>query len=611
MARRSRKTDFGYAPEMEQDRGFYPIPDESGKNCESSVCCGKEQDRTDATSCAAGGSGIYSAGSMQNQADNTVAVFRAGLYARLSLESEANRERNTIENQMALLKSFVAGKKDLEAVQEYFDISKTGTDFDRPGFSKMMQDIREGRINCVIVKDLSRLGRNYVDAGNYIERVFPFFHVRFIAVNDNYDSANSNSGLMVGLSNIFNEHYSRDISRKIKSSERSSWKKGECVAGCLAYGLMKDPEDKHRIVPDPEVAGNVVKIFELFVQCGNYSEVARRMTEGGIICPKAYFTRKRTGTIPEDMDVKWIGTSVREILKNRYYIGDSVHGKTERFKFREKKCEIRPEEEWIITKNTHEAIVPEELFEQAQGIIAEIKAQFVESRSTGEQKAAYLNLLKDHIFCADCGRKMYLKKQKGVRPQYYCSGAEGYKKLCTSGHYIMLEDVENAVMKVIHTHIVVCLENLKMLRRINQRQESIRAFDGIAREISHLNAELEKPKKHRQDLYDDYASHLIDVEQYREYVEKDRQAENRIMEKRSELVTCQKTYDRNYRVNDEWEQIIEAYRNKRKLTREIAEAFVERVEVQKDQTLEIRLKYDDIFEDLAESMEKRGAINGE
>ncbi|MBP3233137.1 MAG: recombinase family protein [Eubacterium sp.] len=539
-----------------------------------------------------------------------IVSFRAGLYARLSLESEANRERNTIENQMTLLKSFVAGKKDIEITREYFDISRTGTDFDRPGFSEMMQDIREGKINCVIVKDLSRLGRNYVDAGNYIERVFPFFNVRFIAVNDSYDSEKGNGGLMVGLSNIFNEHYSRDISRKIKSSERSSWKKGECVSASLAYGLMRDPQDKHRIVPDPEVSDNVVKIFNVFVECGSYAEVARAMTNDCIICPKAYFALKRTGEIPEGMDVSWISTSVREILKNRYYIGDSVHGKVERFKFREKKREIRPKEEWIIVENTHEAIISKELFEKAQGIIAGIKSRYEESRKNGEQSVAHLNLLKDYIYCADCGRKMYLIKQKGIRPQYYCSGAGGYRRYCKKGHYIMLEDVENAVMKVIHSHIVTCLDSIEMMRRINRRQESMIAFDGITKEINRLSAELKKLKKHRQDLYDDYSSHLIDIEQYREYVDTDRQAESSLMKRLSELTDYQKSYDKNYHVNEEWSKIIELYKNKRKLTREIVEAFVERVEVHEDKTLEVRLKYDDILKDIVDITKKRGAGNG-
>ena len=570
MARKSRKTDSLYAVGQSKTEGVL-IPDE---------------------------------------VKPSFASFHAGLYARLSLESELNRERNTIENQMALLQDFVSGRDDIEVVREYFDISKTGTNFDRPGFAEMMQDIRDGKINCVIVKDLSRLGRNYVDAGNYIERVFPFFHVRFIAVNDHYDSEREGSGLMVGLSNIFNEHYARDISRKIKSSNKSSWKKGECVAGCLAYGLMKDLKDKHRIVPDPEVAENVTRIFELFIEYKNYSKVARILTQEGIVCPKAYFTKKRTGEIPEGMNVSWIGTSVREILKNRYYIGDSVHGKTEKFPLRGKKREIRDQKEWMVVENTHEALVSRELFEQAQEVIAEIKHKHEHPQEPGIFSVSSMNLLKDHIFCADCGRKMYLKKQRRTRPQYYCSGNARYKPCCGEGHYVMLEEVENAVMKVIHAHIVIGLDKASMLRRLNRRQGSIRKFGWIGKEISRIHAELNKLKEHKQALYVDFSSDIIDLEQYREYLDHDKQMEKSLSDKLSDLAAYQKTYDRNHPVPQDWEKLFETYKNKRKLTKEIVEAFVDRVEVHKDKSLEIRLKYDDILKDTVEIAEKRGAEDG-
>lgn len=585
MARKSRKHGYLYSSDMQSDRNDMPLYD--------SGVAGHSTDAEDSYGMVP----IF-------------AGFRAGLYARLSLESEANRERNTIENQMELLKSFVAGKNDIEAVSEYYDISRTGTDFDRPGFADMMQDIREQKINCVIVKDLSRLGRNYVDAGNYIERVFPFFNVRFIAVNDNYDSGNGSSGLMMGLSNIFNEYYSRDISRKIKSSERSSWKKGECVASSIAYGLMKSPADQHRIISDPEVCENVARVFDLFLEHKSYSKVARIMTDDGILSPKAYFTLKRTGTIPEDMDTRWIGTSVREMLKNRYYVGDSVHGKTERFKFREKKCEIKPKEEWIIVENTHEPIVKREVFDEAQTIIAEIKRKYDNPAEPGSQSVSGLNMLKDYIFCADCGRKMYLKKQKGVRPQYYCSGTGGYRKSCGSGHYIMLEDVEAAVMKVVHAHIVTCIDKVDVLRQMNKRQESIRTYDILGKEISRINRELSRLQEHKRILYDDYSFGLMDSEQYREYLDRDKQTEEQLRAKLSEVSKQQKLYDKNFHTDREWEDKIEAFRNKRKLARDIVEAFVERVEVHDDKSLDIRLKYDDILKDMTDIVAERGENNG-
>lgn len=200
-------------------------------------------------------------------------VSHAALYARLSYESEKNRERNTIETQMVLLHNFVKEQKDIVVAKEYYDISKTGTNFERDGFNEMMQDIKEGNIDCVIVKDLSRLGRNYVEAGSYIERVFPFFNVRFISVNDHYDSFRDDISLLISMSNVYNEFYSRDLAKKIRSSYRTSWANGEFPSGQMAYGYEKDKDNPHQLIPDPVAAPVVKKIFQYFIDGMTYAEI--------------------------------------------------------------------------------------------------------------------------------------------------------------------------------------------------------------------------------------------------------------------------------------------------------------------------------------------------
>ena len=294
-------------------------------------------------------------------------IFRAGLYARLSLESEANRERGTIENQMGLLKKFVEGAEDIVVEREYMDVSQTGTNFERSGFEEMMRDIRDGRINCVIVKDLSRLGRNYVEAGNYVERVFPFFEVRFIAVTDGYDSIREGADLSVCMSNIFNEFYSRDLAKKIRASYRANWKKGSNVSGNLAYGLMSDPLDKHRIIADMDAAPVVLRIFEMFVnEEMGYAQIARVLNDDGVIGPKAYKHFKRTKELPKNYNPGWSGGTISRMLCNPYYAGDSRHNEHGRDSFAEKKQWKEPEENWIMVEDTHEAIVPRALYLKAQ-----------------------------------------------------------------------------------------------------------------------------------------------------------------------------------------------------------------------------------------------------
>lgn len=282
-------------------------------------------------------------------------VFRAGLYARLSLESGADKERGTIENQMGLLKNFVEGADDIVVECEYMDVSKTGTHFERDGFEEMMRDIRDGRINCVVVKDLSRLGRNYVEAGNYVERVFPFFEVRFIAVTDGYDSIREGADLSVCMANIFNEFYSKDLAKKIRASYRSHWKKGSNVCGNLAYGLMSDPMDRHHIIADPDTAPVVARIFEMFVNEGmGYAQIAKTLNDDGVVGPKAYKHFKRTKELPRNYDAIWKGHTIARMLCNPYYAGDSRHNEHGRDGFAEKKQWREPEENWIIVEDTHE-----------------------------------------------------------------------------------------------------------------------------------------------------------------------------------------------------------------------------------------------------------------
>lgn len=184
-------------------------------------------------------------------------LFKAGLYARLSHEKEENIERGTIETQMELMKNYVKDHEDIVIEEEYYDASFTGTNFERPDFKRMLEDAKTGRINCIIVKDLSRLGRNYVEMGNYIERVFPFLNVRFIAVTDDFDSFRPGTDLMMPLKNIVNEFYAKDISKKVSTAHRRKWTTDEYMCGFAPYGYLKSKTEKNRIVVDEATAGNI------------------------------------------------------------------------------------------------------------------------------------------------------------------------------------------------------------------------------------------------------------------------------------------------------------------------------------------------------------------
>ena len=243
-------------------------------------------------------------------------LFRAGLYARLSYESGVNRERGTIETQMELMKGFVESTEDIVVQETYSDASFTGTTFERPGFERMMGDIRDGKINCVIVKDLSRLGRNYVEAGNYIERVFPFLDVRFISVNDGFDSFQSGTDLSMPLKNIVNEYYAKDISRKVTSALNTARAEGKFVIKLAPYGYLKSPEDKQSLVVDADTAGIVKRIFRLFLEGNGYGKIAGILNGEGIPCPEVYRKSKGLPVTGHKGCVEWTGIVVKRLLSN-------------------------------------------------------------------------------------------------------------------------------------------------------------------------------------------------------------------------------------------------------------------------------------------------------
>ena len=523
-------------------------------------------------------------------------IFHAALYARLSLESEANRDRCTIETQMQLLHSYVDGSKDIVAEKEYFDISQTGTDFDRAGFEEMIQDMRSGRVDCIIVKDMSRLGRNYIETGNYVERIFPFFGVRFIAVTDGYDSEKNDVDLMVCLSNIFNEYYSRDLAKKIRASYRANWNEGKCVAGNICYGLMKDPNDKHKLIPDPETAPIVREIFAMFIEGKEYAEIARTLEGKHIINPAAYKKAKRGGTLADGEGTKWTRSTIKRLICNRYLVGDSVHNQNRHDSFAEKKQTANPESEWVIIENTHEGVVSREIFDKAQ---EEMKRRSeVPIKKPGMYKAADQNLFKGKIKCADCGNTMYLQTHNaGVSLKYVCGGYMFKKSGCKS-HSVDAKKIYDETLRVIHAHIKVYLDTVEMVRRLNSRQSVLERYDVISKEIRRLQKELKKLNVRKSQLYEDYSLKLIDEEQYVEFKERDARLEKNMQKRLDDMLLRQSLSDRNFHTDEEWEKIIESYRNKRQLTKPMVDAFVDAILVEHDGNINIKLRYDDMLKEL-------------
>ena len=300
-------------------------------------------------------------------------TYRNAIYVRLSKEDE---DGDSIENQTALLKEYVSRQDDMILENVFADNGFTGTNFDRPEFQHMMEIVKSGKINCIVVKDLSRLGRNYIEAGDYIEKLFPFLKVRFVAVNDHFDTKDGydTSALIVPIKNMVNTVYARDISKKIISTFRAKQKNGEYIGLAAPFGYSKDPEDKNHFVIDPDAAGIVRRIFLLRKEGKGTGLITKQLNEEDISCPRRYRFEKGLASSDKYKEARWTDSTVKRILTSEVYVGNTVQGKQ-----RQELCNNVPKHrtdksEWIVAENTHEPIIDRELFDEVKEIMQQTSA---------------------------------------------------------------------------------------------------------------------------------------------------------------------------------------------------------------------------------------------
>ena len=535
-------------------------------------------------------------------------LFKAGLYARLSHEKEENIERGTIETQMELMKNYVKDHEDIVIEEEYYDASFTGTNFERPDFKRMLEDAKTGRINCIIVKDLSRLGRNYVEMGNYIERVFPFLNVRFIAVTDDFDSFRPGTDLMMPLKNIVNEFYAKDISKKVSTAHRRKWTTDEYMCGFAPYGYLKSKTEKNRIVVDEATAGNVRLIYKLFLDGKGYTPIAKYLNEQGIMSPLMYLK-----SLGYQQNVKtngvWTKTTVKSILTNQAYIGSAVHGKVVIEKYNNIPLHATDPSEWVIVKNTYEPLVDKEPFEKAQERVKKISDAYFAKEFT-KHPPNEKNLLKGKIVCGDCGKGMRLSPRTKKSYVYFCGTfSDGINPAC-SRHKINQEDVNNAVFAQISNHMRCCIDALRVIRELNARSSGLKKYDVYEKAITRQRRELEKVNRKFSELYGDYSEHLINESEYltlkQQYLLKSEALKKEI----DNLLVSQNLYSKNYKIDEDWENLINKYLKCRKLNKELADAFVDKVQVFEDGRISVNLVYDDCLEELLQVKNKReGDLN--
>ncbi|SFR76186.1 recombinase family protein [Anaeromicropila populeti] len=387
--------------------------------------------------------------------------YKTALYARLSNESNGITDGESMETQVHLLQQFVKEHPDLKYIDTYIDNGFSGTNFHRPEFERLMEDIKRGKIQCIVVKDLSRFARNYIEAGEYIEKILPQYQVRLIAVTDQFDSQKKKQDeLVVALKNLINDVYAKDISKKTGSVFRMKQHKGEFIGSYAPYGYQKSEKNKNRLIVDKETAPIVKKIFEWKIAGLSDMQIARNLNMLEIMSPLRY--KYEIGMVKNEKYYKmlWKPITISQILKNQIYLGHMVQGKSCKSLYQGKSYRSMSEIEWIIVKNTHEAIIAEDIFGHVSRILNERKQKYFNRIHTQSSVKKEEHLLVGYVYCGDCQHHLTLMRSGDKKFSYWyrCPNYQNNRERGCIMKSIRKEVLEQIVFQIIQIHIRLFLK---------------------------------------------------------------------------------------------------------------------------------------------------------
>ena len=543
----------------------------------------------------------------QPSAKLSTALWKPALYIRLSREDGDREESNSIASQRELLTEFVDTQTDMAAPRLYTDDGCTGTDFDRPDFQRMLNDLRAGIINCVIVKDLSRFGRNYVGVGEYLEHIFPLLNVRFISVSDNVDSfvdPRSINSLIVPFKNILNDEYARDISNKVRASLDLKRRQGKFIGSFASYGYRKDPNDHSRLLIDETAAAIVRDIFDWFISGTSVLGIAKKLNAMGIPNPSAY--KRQQGMnychpASDKLDGLWPDSSVRRILRNPLYTGTMVQGKNRTKSYKLHISEAVSEDEWITVEQTHEAIIPGELFDKAQALFER------DTRTAPTRKQVYL--FSGFLRCADCGKAMNRKQISqpyGSYHYYICSTFKKQHSGACTKHTIRSDRLEQAVLETLRSQIALAVEMDELIAEINRSGTRSRSADHLQAERAQLTAERERIEQMKLSLYPDWKAGDISREEYHRLKEQFEQQQGKLD---TRIAALQSRIDEAQNGVDETNSFLSQfvkYRNLQTLTREAVVELIDMIYVHEGGKITIKFKFSDAYAAVQDYIRKHG-----
>lgn len=522
--------------------------------------------------------------------------FQTAIYARISRDKK-EKPSDSIENQIALCESFIQKSEDFSLAGIYKDIAKTGTDFERPDFENLMDEVRMGKVNCIVVKDLSRFGRNYTELGNFIEKIFPFLGVRFVAVNDNLDTFHMddpNKSLEVILKNIVNETYATDISKKVSSSHQMRIKQGGFICGAAPYGYVarKDEDGIRRLYPDENTAPIVKEIFAAYLKGLSTLGISKLLLEKRVYIATDYRKFGKAVSDSEEVIRIWQPTTILQVLKNRAYTGTLIQGRNQKHLYEGKSRERLSEEHWTVTENAHEAIISMDTFEKVQEKISEKAAPIKRSRKENAT-AKDDTIFRGMVYCNLCQKRMSVHRQlSGKRTVFYFScNRFGEYKAEKCGTAITEVTLQNTVKAAFDTILLNNKKSYKAYldgyadkkREVEQQKE--KELKEIGRRISGLS-------RLQSEYYEKYVLgdwRKEDFEREKEHLHQKKKELEHLKEKQIAIFEEEKR-----RLEEKHKYLKALFKGKtKKWDKEFVKAIIDKIFIGKDHTVEIQFNFEE------------------
>lgn len=508
-------------------------------------------------------------------------LFNVAAYIRLSREDGDKAESDSIGNQRKLITDYLKDKDDFVLYDTYIDDGFTGTNFNRPSFKRMLAEIDAGNVNCVIVKDLSRFGRDYIDTGKYLERYFPDNEVRFVSITDNIDSMKQAYDMLLPIKNIFNEQYARDISKKVHASMKTKQRAGEFIGAFASYGYMKSPADKNKLVIDEYAAEVIRKIFNLYIEGYGKIRIAAMLNEDGIVCPSEY--KKINGDNYRNSNrlestSYWTYSTINRILQNEMYIGNMVQNKkSQRLRGKSK---VQDKKDWIVVKGTHEAIISEETWNKVQDLL--------KRRTRSLDLNSNISIFAGFLKCGDCGRSLVKKTgaqgRGGGNINYYCGTYVRFGRQYCTPHPIPHLVLEKIIFEDLNA-IIRSIDNMgEVIEQLRATAATVKRIN--ENEKNRLTAELEKVRKLKKAVYEDYRSELISQDEFVTY-RQDYLKKEELLEKQLESIDRQQTEAAPDIYDSPWIKHLLELRSVEKLDRDIVMEMIHEIKVYENHKIKI------------------------